>query len=149
MKTKELRPINPTPEGVGISAEYINDIIDRIEDLVQVAESQKPIAGEGIAIQYTATGCGHKHRMIYPRLNRVRNGQRLSVELVNGLIKRTEYAADLLRQYKLMQMYIEPHYDGTRVSYLQPLADNDFGYQSTCTQTIHLQRPIGQIYRRK
>jgi hypothetical protein len=34
--------------------------------------------------------------MIYPRLNRVRNGQRLSVELVNGLIKRTEYAGDLL-----------------------------------------------------
>jgi hypothetical protein len=62
MKTKELRPINPTPEGVGISAEYINDIIDRIEDLVQVAESQKPIAGEGIAIQYTAVisrDCGH------------------------------------------------------------------------------------------
>ena len=56
MKTKELRPINPTPEGVGISAEYINDIINRIEDLVQVAESQKPIAGEGIAIQYTARG---------------------------------------------------------------------------------------------
>jgi hypothetical protein len=56
MKTKELRPINPTPEGVGISADYINSIIDRIEDLVQVAESQKPIAGEGIAIQYTAKG---------------------------------------------------------------------------------------------
>jgi hypothetical protein len=56
MKTKELRPINPTPEGVGISAEYINSIIERIEDLVQVAESQKPIAGEGIAIQYTARG---------------------------------------------------------------------------------------------
>jgi hypothetical protein len=56
MKTKELRPINPTPEGVGISAEFINDIINRIEDLVQVAESQKPIAGDGIAIQYTATG---------------------------------------------------------------------------------------------
>ena len=40
--------------------------------------------------------------MIYPRLNRVRNGQRLSVELVNGLIKRTEYAGDLLQQYKLI-----------------------------------------------
>lgn len=62
--------------------------------------------------------------MIYPRLDKVRNGQRMSVELVNGLIKRTEYAADLLRQYKLIagnQMYIEPHYDGTRVSYLQPI----------------------------
>ena len=56
MKTKELRPINPTPQGVGISAEYINSIIERIEDLVQVAESQKPIAGDGINVQYTASG---------------------------------------------------------------------------------------------
>ena len=56
MKTKELRPINPTPEGVGISAEYINSIIERIEDLVQVAESQKPIAGDGINVQYTSAG---------------------------------------------------------------------------------------------
>ena len=56
MKTKELRPINPTPEGVGISAEYINDIIDRIEDLVQVAQTQKPIAGNNITIQYTSVG---------------------------------------------------------------------------------------------
>ena len=56
MKTKELRPINPTPEGVGISAEYINDIIDRIEDLVQVAESQRPIAGNNITISYASTG---------------------------------------------------------------------------------------------
>lgn len=56
MKTKELRPINPTPQGVGISAEYINSIIERIEDLVQVAESQKPIAGDGINVQYTARG---------------------------------------------------------------------------------------------
>jgi hypothetical protein len=56
MKTKELRPINPTPEGVGISAEYINSIIDRIEDLVQVAESQKPLAGDNININYTPAG---------------------------------------------------------------------------------------------
>jgi hypothetical protein len=56
MKTKELRPINPTPEGVGISAEYINSIIERIEDLVQVAESQKPIAGDNVTIAYTASG---------------------------------------------------------------------------------------------
>jgi hypothetical protein len=49
----------------------------------------------------------------------------MSVELVNGIIARTEYAADLLRQYKLVAgngMYVEPHYDGTRVSYLQPVA---------------------------
>ena len=56
MKTKELRPINPTPEGVGISAEYINSIIERIEDLVQAAESQKPIAGNNIQINFTARG---------------------------------------------------------------------------------------------
>lgn len=56
MKTKVLRPINPTPQGVGISAEYINSIIERIEDLVQVAQSQKPIAGDNITISYTGTG---------------------------------------------------------------------------------------------
>jgi hypothetical protein len=56
MKTKELRRINPTPQGVGISAEYINSIIDRIEDLVQAAETQKPIAGNNIQINFTAQG---------------------------------------------------------------------------------------------
>jgi len=56
VKTRRLRAINPSPKGVGISAEYINDIINRIEDLVQVAESQKPIAGDGIQIEYTADG---------------------------------------------------------------------------------------------
>ena len=52
------------------------------------------------------------------------SGTRLTTDLVNDIINRTEYAADLLRQYKLIagnQMYIEPHYDGTRVSYLQPV----------------------------
>ena len=56
--------------------------------------------------------------MIYPRLNRARNGQRLSVGLVNGLIKRTEYAADLLQQYKLLagtNTEVAQSYDGTRV----------------------------------
>ena len=56
MKTKKLRPINPTPQGVGISAEYINSIIERIEDLVQAAETQKPIAGNNIQINFTAQG---------------------------------------------------------------------------------------------
>ena len=57
--------------------------------------------------------------MIYPRLNRVRNGQRLSVELVNGLIKRTEYAGDLLRQGKCLagtDVSIAQRYDGTTIS---------------------------------
>jgi len=52
--------------------------------------------------------------MIYPRLGKVRNGQRMSVELVNGLIKRTEYAADLLRQYKLVG--IPGLFNGTTIS---------------------------------
>ena len=57
--------------------------------------------------------------MIYPRLNRVRNGQRLSVELVNGLIKRTEYAGDLLQQYKCLagvNVSVEQKYDGSNIS---------------------------------
>jgi hypothetical protein len=55
----------------------------------------------------------------------VASGTRLTTDLVNGIINRTEYAADLLRQYKLAAgsgMYVEPHYDGTRVSYLQQVA---------------------------
>lgn len=63
--------------------------------------------------------------MIRPRLPKVASGTRLTTNLVNDIINRTEYAADLLRQYKLAAgngMYVEPHYDGTRVSYLQPVA---------------------------
>ena len=62
--------------------------------------------------------------MIKPRLPKVATGTMLTTDLVNDIINRTEYAADLLRQYKLTagnKMYIEPHYDGTRVSYLQPV----------------------------
>jgi hypothetical protein len=63
--------------------------------------------------------------MIRPKLSKVASGTRLTTDLVNGIINRTEYAADLLRQYKLVAgngMYVEPHYDGTRISYLQPVA---------------------------
>ena len=63
--------------------------------------------------------------MIAPKVPLVRDGQILSTNLVNSMIGRIEYAADLLRQYKLVagdEMYIEPHFDGTRVSYLQPVA---------------------------
>ena len=63
--------------------------------------------------------------MIAPRIPLVRDGQILSVGLVNSLIGRTEYVAQLLQQYKLIagnEMYVEPHFDGTRVSYLQPVA---------------------------
>lgn len=62
--------------------------------------------------------------MIRPRVGKASDGQIMSVELVNGIIARTEYAADLLRQYKLIagnRMYVEPHYDGTRISYAQPV----------------------------
>lgn len=62
--------------------------------------------------------------MISPRLSKVVSGTRLTTDLINSMIKRTEYAADLLQQYKLIagnEMYIEPHYDGTRVSYFSPV----------------------------
>jgi hypothetical protein len=54
--TQPLRTIRPTPEGVGISAEYINSIIERIEDLVLIAQSQKPIAGNNVTVNFTAQG---------------------------------------------------------------------------------------------
>jgi hypothetical protein len=56
MKTKPLRVIPESPAGVGISAEFMNSIIDRIEDLILEAEANKPLAGEGIRIQYTTRG---------------------------------------------------------------------------------------------
>ena len=62
--------------------------------------------------------------MIAPKIPLVQDGQILSTNLVNSMIGRIEYAADLLRQYKLVagnEMYVEPHFDGTRVSYNQPV----------------------------
>ena len=64
--------------------------------------------------------------MIAPKIPLVKDGQILSTNLVNSMIARIEYAADLLRQYKCIsggeEIYVEPHFDGTRVSYLQPVA---------------------------
>jgi hypothetical protein len=54
--SRPLRKLNPTPAGVGIGAEYINSIIDRIEDLVLTAQSQKPVAGNNIQINFTDKG---------------------------------------------------------------------------------------------
>jgi hypothetical protein len=54
--SRPLRKINPTPSGVGIGAEYINSIIDRIEDLVLTVQSQKPVAGNNIQINFTDKG---------------------------------------------------------------------------------------------
>jgi hypothetical protein len=56
MKTKPLRIIPESPAGVGISAEFMNSIINRIEDLVLQAEFNKPIAGNNVQITYTNNG---------------------------------------------------------------------------------------------
>ena len=56
MKTKPLQIIPESPAGVGISSEYINSIINRIEDLVRTADEQRPIAGDNIDISYTSNG---------------------------------------------------------------------------------------------
>jgi len=57
--------------------------------------------------------------MIAPKIPLVRDGQILSTGLVNSLIGRTEYAADLLRQYRLIagdSISLEHQFDGTRVN---------------------------------
>jgi len=83
--------------------------------------------------------------MIRPRLSKLASGTRLTTDLINGIINRTEYAADLLRQYKLTagtDMYVEPHYDGTRVSYLQPVAGGSTPLPPSDSNTIELQAGI-------
>jgi len=56
MNQRPLRPVRPEANGAGIGVEFVNDIIQRIEDLVIIAQQQKPIAGENIVIQYTPRG---------------------------------------------------------------------------------------------
>ena len=56
MKTNPLRPIRATADGVGISVEYINEVITRIEDLVETAQRQKPIPGNNIEVNFTSDG---------------------------------------------------------------------------------------------
>ena len=56
MKTKPLRPVQATADGIGISVEYMNEIINRIEDLVEMANAQKPVAGNNVKISYLNTG---------------------------------------------------------------------------------------------
>ena len=41
---------------MALSAEFFNDIINRVEDLVLQAQLQKPIAGDNIQIDYTPNG---------------------------------------------------------------------------------------------
>lgn len=86
--------------------------------------------------------------MIRPKLQRVANGTRLTTDLVNAIINRTEYAADLLRQYKLIagnQMYVEPHYDGTRVSYYYPVGGGATPKGAPITIPPSVPRPINPI----
>jgi hypothetical protein len=85
--------------------------------------------------------------MIAPQIQFVRDGQILSTNLVNSMIGRIEYAADLLRQYKLIagdEMYVEPHFDGTRVSYFYPVAGGATprGSQITIPKYPIVQRPL-------
>jgi len=85
--------------------------------------------------------------MIAPKVPLVRNGQILSTNLVNSMIGRIEYAADLLRQYKLVagdEMYVEPHFDGTRVSYFYPVKGGATprGSQITIPKYPIVQRPL-------
>jgi len=57
--------------------------------------------------------------MITPKIPLLKDGQILSVDVVNSIIKRTEYAGDLLKQSKLIAgdgVTIQPQYDGTRVT---------------------------------
>lgn len=56
MNERPLRIVRPDANGVGISVEFVNDIITRIEELVLIAQRQKPIAGENVTIQYTNNG---------------------------------------------------------------------------------------------
>ena len=56
MKTSTLRPIKSSTDGYAMSLSVMNQIIERIEDLVEQAESQRPIAGDGISISYTKDG---------------------------------------------------------------------------------------------
>lgn len=56
MKTKPLRQIQVSADGAGISVEFINEIINRVEDLVQTANLQKPVAGNNIKISFLEKG---------------------------------------------------------------------------------------------
>jgi len=76
--------------------------------------------------------------MIAPRIPLAQNGQILTANLVNHIIARTEYAARLLREYRCVagtDMFVEPHYDGTRVSYLQPVGGGATPLQSLLTES--------------
>jgi len=69
--------------------------------------------------------------MIASKIPLTRNGQILTANLVNHIISRTEYAARLLREYRCVagtDMFVEPHYDGTRISSLVAVGGGADGY---------------------
>jgi len=86
--------------------------------------------------------------MITPKIPLLKDGQILSVDVVNSIIKRTEYAGDLLKQYKLIagnEIYVEPHYVGTRVSYLQPVGGGGTPQPVTPPNTITISGSISRF----
>jgi len=69
--------------------------------------------------------------MIAPKIPLVKNGQILTANLVNHIIARTEYASRLLREYRCVagtNIFVEPHYDGTRISSLVAVGGGADGY---------------------
>jgi hypothetical protein len=80
--------------------------------------------------------------VIAPKVSNVKDGQILSAELVNSMISRIEYAADLLRQYRIIagpEMFAESGVGGTRVSYFQPVAGGATPRQPLPETQIYLQ----------
>lgn len=56
MNTSRLRTIRSSTDGYAMSLSVINQLIDRIEDLIDQAEKQRPLAGSNIQISYTSEG---------------------------------------------------------------------------------------------
>lgn len=89
--------------------------------------------------------------MIAPKIPFVKNGQILTANLVNHIIARTEYASRLLREYRCVagsDMFVEPHYDGTRVSIGTPVgggADSYGGGAGSANKPITIGRLPTQI----
>jgi len=80
--------------------------------------------------------------VIAPKVPKVQDGQILSADLINSMISRIEYAADLLRQYRIIagpEMFAESGVGGTRVSYFQPVAGGATPRQPLPETQIYLQ----------
>jgi len=80
--------------------------------------------------------------VIAPKVPKVQDGQILSADLINSMISRIEYAADLLRQYRIIagpEMFAEPASSGTRLSYFQPTFGGATPRQPLPESQIYLQ----------